>query len=96
MDQDPCLGGIYFAYSSGEEDPKVARILVKGLESDQFAVDLVSDGDEGLQLAMEVNYDAIILDWNLPKLDGLSLDQATAPGASRDAGYHANRSGGGV
>ena len=56
-----------------EEDPKIARILVKGLEADQFAVDLAQDGDEGLQLAMEVDYDAIILDWNLPKLDGLSL-----------------------
>jgi DNA-binding response OmpR family regulator len=56
-----------------EEDPKIARILVKGLEADQFAVDLATDGEDGLHLAMEVDYDAIILDWNLPKLDGLSL-----------------------
>jgi len=56
-----------------EADPKVARVLVKGLEADQFAVDLATDGEEGLQLAREVDYDAMILDWNLPKLDGLSL-----------------------
>ena len=56
-----------------EDDPKVARVLIKGLEADHFAVDLSRDGDEGLHLATEIDYDAIILDWNLPKLDGLTL-----------------------
>jgi DNA-binding response OmpR family regulator len=56
-----------------ECDSKAARVLVKGLEADQFAVDLATDGEEGLQLAREVDYDAIILEWNLRKLDGLSL-----------------------
>jgi DNA-binding response OmpR family regulator len=56
-----------------EDEPKVARTLVKGLEADHFAVDLANDGEEGLQLATEIDYDAIILDWNLPKLDGLTV-----------------------
>jgi DNA-binding response OmpR family regulator len=56
-----------------EDEPKVARTLVKGLEADHFAVDLAGDGEEGLQLATEIDYDAIILDWNLPKLDGLTV-----------------------
>jgi len=56
-----------------EDEPKTARILAKGLETDHFAVDLAKDGEEGLQLATEVNYDVIILDWNLPKLDGLTI-----------------------
>src|SRR5215475_11394959 len=56
-----------------EDEPKVARTLVKGLEADHFAVDLDGDGEEGLQLATEIDYDAIILDWNLPKLDGLTV-----------------------
>lgn len=56
-----------------EDEPKVARTLAKGLEADHFAVDLAGDGEEGLQLATEINYDAIILDWNLPKLDGLTV-----------------------
>jgi len=56
-----------------EDEPKVARTLAKGLEADHFAVDRAGDGEEGLQLATEVNYDAIILDWNLPKLDGLTV-----------------------
>ena len=56
-----------------EDDPKTARALMKGLEADRFAVDMASDGEEGLQLATEVDYDAVILDWALPKLDGMTV-----------------------
>jgi two-component system, OmpR family, copper resistance phosphate regulon response regulator CusR len=56
-----------------EDDPKTARILVKALEADHFAVDLASDGEEALQLSTEVDYDALIVDWMLPKLDGIAV-----------------------
>ncbi len=56
-----------------EDEPKVTRTLVKGLEADHFAVDVAPNGEEGLQLSTEIDYDALILDWNLPKLDGLSV-----------------------
>jgi len=56
-----------------EDEPKVTRTLVKGLEADHFAVDVAANGEEGLQLSTEIDYDALILDWNLPKLDGLSV-----------------------
>jgi DNA-binding response OmpR family regulator len=56
-----------------EDEPKVARTLVKGLEADNFAVDLAENGEEGLQLSTDIDYDALILDWNLPKLDGLTV-----------------------
>jgi DNA-binding response OmpR family regulator len=56
-----------------EDDPKTARTLLKGLEADRFAVDLATDGEEGLQLATEVDYDAVILDWILPRLDGMTV-----------------------
>jgi DNA-binding response OmpR family regulator len=56
-----------------EDEPKVARLLTKGLEAEHFAVDLANDGEEGLQLATEIDYDAIIIDWNLPKLDGFTV-----------------------
>lgn len=56
-----------------EDESKVARTLAKGLEADHFAVDVAGDGEEGLHLAGEINYDAIILDWDLPKLDGLTV-----------------------
>ena len=56
-----------------EDEPKVARTLVKGLEVNHFAVDLANNGEEGLQLSTEVAYDLVLLDWNLPKLDGLTV-----------------------
>lgn len=56
-----------------EQEPKIARVMVKGLESDRFAVDVANDGEEGLQLATEIDYDAIILDSVLPRLDGLTV-----------------------
>src|SRR5690242_773480 len=56
-----------------EDDAKVARTLVKGLEADRFAVDCAADGEEALHLATEIDYDAVVLAWNLPKLDGLTV-----------------------
>ena len=56
-----------------EDEPKVARTITKGLESDYFAIDMATDGVEGLQLLTEIDYDAAVIDWNLPKLDGLAL-----------------------
>ena len=56
-----------------EDEPKVARTIAKALESDYFAVDVATDGLEGLQLLTEIDYDAAVVDWNLPKLDGLTL-----------------------
>lgn len=49
-----------------ESDHRVARILLKGLQADHFAVDLASNGREGLQLAVEVDYHIILLDWEIP------------------------------
>jgi two-component system, OmpR family, copper resistance phosphate regulon response regulator CusR len=56
-----------------EDEAKVSRTIVKGLEADHFAVDLAEDGEEGLQLATEIDYDVVLLDWNLPKLDGMTV-----------------------
>lgn len=56
-----------------EDDPAVARILLNGLKAEHFAVDHVSDGEEGLLYISEVNYDLVILELNVPKLDGLTL-----------------------
>ena len=56
-----------------EDEPKIARSIVKGLEAEYFTADLAVDGEEGLDMALRINYDGIVLDWNLPRLDGLSL-----------------------
>ncbi|MGB8226463.1 MAG: response regulator transcription factor [Sedimentisphaerales bacterium] len=49
------------------------KSLAKGLREADFAVDVSGDGQEGLWYAMSNDYDVIILDIMLPKLDGLSL-----------------------
>jgi DNA-binding response OmpR family regulator len=66
-----------------EDDPKVARTLVSGLEADHFAVDLVANGDEAVQLVVEIDYDAVILDWTLPGVNGLAVLQRLRKSGSR-------------
>lgn len=56
-----------------EDDQALSRLLVKGLGKLGYAVDCAFDGEEALSL-FEVNeYDLLILDLNLPKLDGLEV-----------------------
>jgi len=47
--------------------------LWKGLREAGFVVDVASDGEEGLWFALEEDYDAIVLDLMLPRLDGLGV-----------------------
>ena len=56
-----------------EDDSKIASFVVNGLKQSGFAVDHAADGERGLGLACGVNYDAVVLDLMLPKLDGLSV-----------------------
>jgi len=49
------------------------KSLTKGLREAGFAVDFTGDGQEGLWYAMSNDYDVIILDLMLPRMDGLSI-----------------------
>jgi two-component system copper resistance phosphate regulon response regulator CusR len=53
-----------------EDEVKTSRFLRKGLSEAGYVVDVAADGIEGLHLAMEVEFDLIILDVMLPGLDG--------------------------
>jgi two-component system, OmpR family, copper resistance phosphate regulon response regulator CusR len=53
-----------------EDERKTARFLQKGLSEAGYVVDVAADGVEGLHLAMEVDFDLIVLDVMLPALDG--------------------------
>jgi len=56
------------------EDAKpLARSIAQGLSEEGFSVDVAGDGEEGLHLASEIAYDAVVLDRMLPLLDGLSV-----------------------
>ena len=56
-----------------EDEHKIAQAIKKGLEQDNFAVDLAFDGEEGYDLASTEDYAVIILDLMLPKMDGVTV-----------------------
>ena len=56
-----------------EDDTSLSDLLKKGLKKYGYTSDTAYDGSEGLFLAQANEYDAIILDINLPKMDGLTL-----------------------
>jgi DNA-binding response OmpR family regulator len=56
-----------------EDSPRLQRTLAGALRNSDYAVDVASDGEEGLWLAESNDYDVIVLDLMLPKRDGLSV-----------------------
>ncbi len=56
-----------------EDEKKIALPLKKFLEDKGFAVDFSDNGSDGLQKATINQYDCVLLDLNLPKLDGMKL-----------------------
>jgi DNA-binding response OmpR family regulator len=56
-----------------EDDPRLGSGLKKGLEKHHYAVDLVSDGEDGVLMGSTVLYDLIVLDVLLPRLDGFEV-----------------------
>lgn len=59
-----------------EDEERYAAGLRDGLEAEGFAVDVASDGVDGLWLAREHSYDAILLDIMLPRLNGYRVCRA--------------------
>ena len=53
-----------------EDEVRLLRNLAKALREEGYAVDTAADGEEGLYKAQNNDYDAIVLDVMLPKLDG--------------------------
>ena len=56
-----------------EDEKKLAMFIRKALREAGFAVDVVHNGDEALDLANNTPFDAIVLDIMLPGRDGLSI-----------------------
>jgi heavy metal response regulator len=56
-----------------EDEKKVASFIKKGLEEEHYAVDTAYDGETGLYMADVNEYDLIVLDLMIPKIDGLEV-----------------------
>jgi DNA-binding response OmpR family regulator len=56
-----------------EDDVPLAHFLQRGLQTQKYEVQIVHDGDEAFQALSTTQYNLLILDLNLPKLDGISL-----------------------
>lgn len=64
-----------------EDDIPLAHFLRRGLAGDRYAVDVVHDGEAALQSLSRMQYSLLILDLNLPRVDGLALMKQVRPTA---------------
>jgi len=58
-----------------EDNEDLANSIKRGLEKEGYSVQLAFDGDKGLDMALEGNYDCIVLDVLLPGVDGFEFVQ---------------------
>lgn len=56
-----------------EDEKRMASFIQRGLKEEGYAVDVATDGEQGWEYASANDYDVILLDWMLPKMDGLAV-----------------------
>lgn len=66
-----------------EDDQALIELLTTALSQQNYVIDIATDGEQGWIFGSTYRYDLILLDWSLPKLDGIKLCQRF-----RDHGEH--------
>lgn len=56
-----------------DDEKMIAEPLAERFESEGFKIEMATDGEEGLQKALEILPDLILLDVVMPKMDGLTM-----------------------
>ena len=56
-----------------EDDEKIAKLIKNGFRKIGYRIDIAKDGEEGLYIAQNNNYDVLIIDWMLPKMSGIEM-----------------------
>jgi two-component system OmpR family response regulator len=56
-----------------EDEIRLAAYVKRGLEAEGYSVDIAADGEQGLWMAQNQPYDAVVLDIMLPKLNGYQV-----------------------
>jgi DNA-binding response OmpR family regulator len=67
------MGNGYMRLLVIEDEPDIASALEKGLRQAGYAVDIALEGEQGCELAQIYDYDLLLLDLNLPQIDGLEV-----------------------
>jgi two-component system copper resistance phosphate regulon response regulator CusR len=65
-----------------EDEPQAAQVLAKGLRERAYAVDVAADGETALFQVGTTDYDALILDLMLPRVDGLAVCRSIRGGGN--------------
>lgn len=73
-----------------EDDYSLARLLEETLLQHHYQVDLANDGQNGINFAEVMVYDLILLDWDLPKLDGIRFCQQLRSASSTNLSLNRN------
>lgn len=66
-----------------EDDDRTAEFIGKGLKENGHTVERAADGEDGLHLALEEDFDAVIVDRMLPKMEGLEVIRRMRGAGSR-------------
>src|SRR5262245_44815495 len=56
-----------------EDEPEIADFILRGLEEEGFTVERAADGEEGQHALQTGSWDVVLLDWWLPRQDGLTI-----------------------
>lgn len=59
-----------------EDEKGITDFLKQGLEEEGYSVSFAYNGTEGLEMALNSNFDLILLDWMMPKMSGLEVCKA--------------------
>lgn len=59
-----------------EDEKGITDFLKQGLEEEGYSVSFAYNGTDGLEMALNSNYDLILLDWMMPKMSGLEVCKA--------------------
>ena len=65
-----------------EDEVRLAAYVKRGLEAEGYSVDVAADGEQGLWMAQNQPYDAVVLDIMLPKLNGYQVCSSLREGGS--------------
>ena len=76
-----------------DDDPAVRESLRRSLSFNGYEVTLASDGDEALAAAADPPPDLVLLDVNMPGIDGLEVCRRIRAAGSDVPGAHADRTG---